>query len=171
MNLYDATVPIFTKHLRGLEAWFDKAVAYAEAKGFDPEVLIQSRLAPDQYSVVGQVQTTCDAAKYCVAKMTGKHAPTNPDTEKTMAELRQRIRVTVEFLATFSRQDFVECEDRVVSHEWMQGKTIRAGDYLDHVALPNFHFHLTMAYAIFRHNGVPLGINDYLNELPFRTAS
>jgi len=28
--------------------------------------------------------------------------------------------------------------------------------------LPNFYFHITMAYAILRHTGVPLGKMDYL---------
>ena len=169
MNLYDATIPIFTKHLRGLDSWLEKAVAYAEARRFDPEVLTLARLAPDQYPLVGQIQTACDAAKYCAAKMTGKDAPANPDTEKTLAELRRRIQVTVDFLAPFKPADFVDCEARAVTHEWMQGKTMKAGDYLDHVALPNFHFHLTLAYAILRHNGVPLGIDDYLVQLPFRS--
>jgi hypothetical protein len=168
MNLYDATIPIFTKYLRNLERWIDKATAYAAQKKFDPENFVQARLAIDQYPFAGQVQSTCDAAKFCAAKMTGKDAPSDPDTEKTLAELRARVRKTVEYLATFKPQDFVGCEDRPCQHRWMEGKSMRGGDYLDHYALPTFHFHLTIAYSILRHNGVDVGIDDFLGDLPLR---
>ena len=42
------------------------------------------------------------------------------------------------------------------------------GDYFLEHALPNFFFHLTTAYAILRHNGVPVGKRDYLGALSLR---
>jgi hypothetical protein len=36
------------------------------------------------------------------------------------------------------------------------------------MALPNFYFHLTTAYAILRHNGVPLGKMEYIGSLNVR---
>ena len=97
--------------------------------------------------------------------MTGKEGPAHPDTEKTLPEIRARLETVIAYLATFSREDFVGCEDRRCSHQWMQGKAVRAGDYLDQYALQNFHFHCTTAYAILRHNGVPLGKMDYITQL------
>ena len=44
---------------------------------------------------------------------------------------------------------------------WLRGR-----DYLAEVAVPNFFFHATMAYAILRHNGVALGKMDYIGSLP-----
>jgi hypothetical protein len=167
MNLYDATVPIFTKLLTNVDKWFDKAAALADAKKFDVDILAGSRLAPDQYSLVRQIQSACDQAKFTVAKLTGKEAPSHPDTEKTMAELRQRVRTVLDYVATFKREDFNGAGERPCSHAWMGGKSMRGGDYLDHLALPNFHFHLTTAYAILRHNGVDLGKSDYIVDLPF----
>jgi uncharacterized protein len=167
MNLYDATVPVFTKLLSNVNKWLDKAGALADAKKFDVDVLVHARLAPDQYSFVRQIQAACDQAKYTVAKLTGKEPPSHPDTEKTVAEIRQRIRAIVDYLGTFKREDFVGAEDRRCGHSWMGGKSMRGGDYLDHFALPNFHFHLTTAYDILRHNGVEVGKSDYMVELPF----
>lgn len=169
MNLYDATVPIFTKQLKAVERWLDKGAAHADAKKFDPEILINARLAPDQYPFTRQIQSACDQAKFTCAKMTGKEAPSHPDTEKTIAEVRQRVRTVIEYLATFKREDFNGCEDRLCSHTWMGGKQMRAGDYLDHLALPNFYFHMTTAYSILRHQGVELGKTDYITELPFKS--
>jgi uncharacterized protein len=168
MNLYDATVPIFTKLLGNVERWLDKATAYAEHKKFDPEILMTARLAPDQYPFLRQVTSACDQAKFAVARLTGKQPPAHPDTEQTIAELRARLRTVIDYLKTYQPDDFVGAEDRPCAASWMSGK-MRGGDYLDHFALPNFHFHLTTAYAILRHNGVDLGKDDYTGELPFRS--
>jgi uncharacterized protein len=168
MNLYDATVPIFTKLLGNVNSWLDKAAAFADHKKFDVQILLDSRLAPNQYSFIRQVQAACDQAKWTVAKMSGKEGPSHPDTEKTIGELRQRLQTVLTYLGTFSRADFEGCEERAVSHQWMQGKAVRAGDYLDHFALPNFHFHMTTAYAILRHNGLDLGKRDYVHSLPLQ---
>jgi uncharacterized protein len=169
MNLYDATVPIFTKLLKGVEKWLDKATAVAEAKKFDVDILAGARLAPDQYSLVRQIQSACDQAKFTVAKLAGQEPPKHPDTEKTIADIRQRLRGVIEYLGTFKREDFAGAEERPCSHSWMGGKVLRGGDYLDHFALPNFYFHLVTAYDILRHNGVDVGKMDYIVELPFRT--
>ncbi|MDQ3336422.1 MAG: DUF1993 domain-containing protein [Myxococcota bacterium] len=167
MILYDATIPVFTKLLNGVNGWLDKAGAYADSKKFDAQVLMTARLAPDQYPFIGQIQGACDQAKFTVAKLTGKDAPSHPDTEKTVAELRARIKTCVDYLGTFKREDFKGAEDRLCGHTWMGGKMMRGGDYLDHFALPNFHFHLTTAYSILRHNGLSLGKTDYVVDLPF----
>jgi hypothetical protein len=168
MNLYDATVPIFTKLLSNVDKWLDKAAAHAAARKFDVDVLAGARLAPDQYPFVRQIQSACDQAKYAVAKLAGKEPPAHPDTEKTIAEIRQRIRTVVDYMATFKREEFNGAEERACSHAWMGGKSMRGDDYLHHLTLPNFHFHLTTAYDILRHNGVDLGKMDYLVDLPLR---
>ncbi len=166
MNLYDATVPIFTKFLGRIPLWLDKAVADGTARKFDPEQLLQARLAPDQYPLLRQIQAACDQAKFTVAKLAGKEAPSHPDTEVTIADIRARVQTAIDYLATFTPEDFVGSEERRCGHSWMGGKTMRGGDYLDHFALANFHFHLTTAYAILRHNGVDVGKIDYVAPLP-----
>jgi len=42
-------------------------------------------------------------------------------------------------------------------------KLVYPSNLLDFV-YPNFHFHLTTAYAILRHNGVELGKMDYIGD-------
>jgi uncharacterized protein len=166
MNLYDATIPIFVKMLTNAEGWLGKAAAMATQKKFDADVFMQMRLAPDMYPLARQLQSACDTAKFAAAKMTGKEAPSHPDTEKTLEELRARVRTCISYLETFAPKDFVGCEDRRCGHQWMGGKSMRAGDYLDHFVLPNFHFHMTTAYGILRHNGVEVGKMSYLGDLP-----
>src|SRR5687767_6143096 len=129
MNLYDATVPVFTHKLQGILGWLDKAVAYADSKKFDPEVLLNARLAPDQFAFTRQVQIACDNAKGIVARLGGKDVPAHADTEKTVEDLRARVQKTLDFIATFKPEDFVGAEERNISLSFWQGKSMRGGDY------------------------------------------
>jgi hypothetical protein len=161
-------IRLFAKTLENLEKWMDKAGEHAKARSFDVDVLAQARLAPDQFAFAQQVQAGCDQAKYAAAYLGGKPAPSHPDTEKTFAELRERIRKCTGFLATVQEKDLAAADDRKVAPPWLGGRWLRGGEYLAHVAVPNFFFHMTMAYAILRHNGVPLGKMDYIGGLPTR---
>ena len=161
-------IRLFTKTLENLEKWMDKAEEYAKARSFEVDVLAQARLAPDQFEFVRQVQSTCDQAKYAAAYLGGRQAPSHPDTEQTFAELRARIRKCIEFLGSVEEKDFAGAEERKVAPPWLGGRWLRGGDYLVHVAVPNFFFHATMSYAILRHNGVELGKMDYVGGLPTR---
>ena len=163
-----ATIAQFVKMLDNLDRWLVAGVAYAEQRKFPPDVLAQSRLAPDQYELVRQVQSACDQAKYAAAYLAGKPPPSHPDTEKTFAELRQRIQKCLAYLETIRAKDLTGAEERKVAPPWLNGKWLRGDDYLVHLAIPNFFFHATMAYAILRHNGVDLGKMDYIGSLPVK---
>lgn len=165
---HEDAIRLFAKTLRNLERCMDKASAHAKAKSFDVDVLAQARLAPDQFSLAQQIQAACDQAKYAAAYLGGKTAPSHPDTERTFAELRQRIETCLAFVESVHGPDFAGSEERKVAPPWLGGKWLRGDDYLIHVALPNFFFHATTAYAILRHNGVELGKMDYIGSLPTR---
>jgi hypothetical protein len=168
MNLYDATVPVFTAHLRAIDKWLDKAVAYADTKKFDAEHLMHARLAPDQYPFVRQVQAACDQAKWCCSKLCGKEGPSHPDTEKSIADVRARLKTVIDYLATFKREEFAGAEDRICRHQWMpEGIGVRGADYVAQVVFPNFHFHCATAYAILRNNGIDVGKMDYITSINF----
>lgn len=154
------------KMLRNLDTWLGKAVEHARSKSFEADVLVRARLAPDQYSLDRQVQSACDAAKVAAAYLSGKEPPKHPDTEKTVDELRKRIATCVGYLETFKETDFAGAADRKVAPPWLHGKWLRGEDYLQQVAIPNCLFHVTTAYSILRHNGVPLGKGDYIGSLP-----
>jgi len=168
MSLYLASVPQLRSVLVAMESWLDKAVVHAQSKGFDPEDLLSARLAPDQYPLLRQIQAACDAAKFAAARLTGREAPKHPDTESTLAEIRARLRAVIGYLGDFADKDFEGASARVVELSFMPGKGMLAGDYLNQMALPNFYFHATHAYAILRHNGVALGKIDFITALTLR---
>jgi hypothetical protein len=163
---HDDVIRLFAKTLQNLEQWMEKAETHAKAKNFEVDVLAQSRLAPDMFEFVRQVQSACDQAKYAAAYLGGKPAPSHPDTEQTFAELRQRIDKCRNFLGTVQKEDLAGADERKVAPPWLGGRWLRGHDYLVHMAVPNFFFHATMAYAILRHNGVELGKMDYIGSFP-----
>ena len=164
ISMYTASVPVFKNMLGNLNHILDKAQAHAEAKKFDPAVLVESRLAPDMLPFKKQVQIACDASKNGLARLSGVEAPKFEDNEATLAELKSRIRKTLDFLDSVPRAKVDGCEDKDITFPAGRDvtRTLKGEAYLLNVALPNLFFHVTTAYAILRHNGVELGKGDYL---------
>jgi hypothetical protein len=169
--MYIEAIGQMKKMLAQLGKWLDAATAFAQSKKFDPNVFLTLRLAPDQFPFVKQVQTACDTAKLVAARLAGKEAPSHPDTEQTLDELRARIASVVAYLEGFSAANFQAASSRVITQPRWEGKVMSGADYFLEHGQPNFFFHLTHAYAILRHNGVGLGKRDYLGPLSQRVPT
>src|SRR5687767_6904653 len=105
--VHETMIPQFVKMMKNLSACLDKGAKYAETKKFDFEVLLNSRLAPDQFNLTKQIQIVCDTAKLATARLANKEAPSHPDTEKTFAEVKARISSVISYLQEFKEKDFV----------------------------------------------------------------
>lgn len=162
-DIYDASVPVLAAQLAALSKILAKAEAHAAAKGFKPEALLQARLAPDMHPLPNQIQIASDAAKGLGARLAGVEVPSFPDTETTFPELQTRIEKTLAFLKGLDRAAFAGADEKEIvikagGNEWkMPGR-----QFLATFALPNFFFHVTIAYALLRHNGVEIGKRDFL---------
>jgi hypothetical protein len=171
MSFTYACVQQMKKSLGQLDHCLEKTTKYAAAKPFDPNVLVTARLAPDQFALSRQVQSSCDTLKFAAARLSGKEAPSNPDTEQSIDELRARIKTTVAHLDTYKADDFAGAENKTIVMPRREGKTLKGSDYLLEYAIPNFYFHVVSAYAILRHNGVDVGKSDYLGALSLKSPA
>jgi hypothetical protein len=145
----------------------DKGVAYAETKKFDSTVLVNARLAPDMFPLSRQVQIASDMVKNGVARLAGQDAPKFEDNEKTMDELKARIAKTIDYIRSVPASAFEGSEDRDIKIPLRDRSIEMKGlPYARNWVLPNFYFHLTMVYALLRHNGVDLGKLDFLGPMP-----
>ena len=165
LSMYNLSVPVFTRGLGQLAHLLDKGLAHATAEKIDPATLIGAQLAPDMFTLARQVQSASDASKLAVARIAGITAPSFPDTETTFEELQARIAKTLDFFETVDRSQLEGSEARPVvvktrGHELQ----FTAERYLMQFALPNFFFHVTTAYGVLRHSGVPVGKLDYLGS-------
>jgi hypothetical protein len=166
ITMYSASVPVFVQMLGNLNGWIDKAEAHAASKKFDPVVLVGVRLAPDMLPLKTQVQIACDAAKFCVARLSGVDAPKFDDNEATLADLRERVKATIAYLESVPAAKIDGSDDKEISVPRRDGPIIMTGEaYLKRFALPTFFFHVTTMYALLRHNGVEVGKRDYLGPL------
>lgn len=168
--IYELVVPQFIKMLGNLTSILDEADKFATEKKFDVGVLLQSRLAPDQFNLIRQVQVACDTAKLGVARLTDteKDAPAHADDEQTLAEIGARIASVAAYLKGFPPDAFAKSADRRITQPRWKGKTLSGQEFLIQHVIPNFYFHVTMVHAILRHNGVGIGKSSYLGAMPFR---
>lgn len=166
MTMHTASAPVFARMLRNMSSWLEKAEQHAATRKFDPQILMQARLAPDMLPFVKQVQIACDAAKFAIARISGVEAPGFADEEATLAELRDRIARTIAYVESVPASSLDGTDAKEVTVPRRDGSMTMTGEnYLKGFALPNFYFHATTTYALLRHNGVELGKPDFLGKL------
>ncbi|HEY6632494.1 MAG TPA: DUF1993 domain-containing protein [Rhizobiaceae bacterium] len=165
VSIYDVSVPVFAERLRALALVLTRAEANAAERKIDPQVFLVARLAPDMYPLSRQVQVATDHAKGAPSRLAGREVPRYEDNEATFSELHQRIKKTLDYLATFRREEFEGAETRTITMK-LGGRDLETSGltYLLSMAMPNFYFHVTTAYDILRHNGVPLSKRNFLGR-------
>jgi hypothetical protein len=163
LSLYDVSIPLYRNMLRNVQAMLDKAEAHAREKGDDVAHYLETRLAEDMLPLSRQIQMISDAAKGGAARLAAATPPSMPDVETTWAELKERIAKTLAYVDSIKREDVDGGEDRTIELQF-PGNTMKftPRDFIFNFSIPNFLFHVTTAYGLLRHKGVPLGKMDFL---------
>ena len=164
ISMYTASVPVLVQMLDSLSDVLNKAEAHATEKNIAPEIFLQSRLFPDMFALVRQVQIAADFAKGVAGRLAGADLPAYEDNEQSFADLQQRIAKTKTFIQSLDVVQFEGSEDReiVLRPGTPKEKKLTGHAYLLNYGLPQFFFHVTTTYAILRHQGVALGKKDFM---------
>lgn len=163
ISMFQASVPVFIRALNNLAGILEKGVAHAKARKIEEAVLLNSRLFPDMFPLVRQVQIATDTARSGAARLAGAEFPTYEDNETTFAALTTRIQNTVKYLETLQPTQIDGSEDKTISWQSRSStKSMQGQPYLFNHLLPNVYFHVTTAYDILRHNGIEVGKKDFL---------
>ncbi|MDB5704709.1 MAG: hypothetical protein JWN66_1825 [Sphingomonas bacterium] len=162
-QLYDLTVPVFLRGFHAMSGFLAKGEAFAAEKGIDPAELLTARLFEDMAPLTGQVQRVSDGTRFCLVRLGGVENVPMPDEEASFADLQDRIAKTVAFLKSVPREAIDGKEEAKIELK-LPNRTLEftGSSYVLGFALPNFYFHVTTAYAILRHKGVPIGKMDFL---------
>lgn len=161
--IFDYTIPAIMRALRVVDAYLDRLQARIDAGQLAEGTVLAARLAPDMLPFVDQIRLVTENAKNGPARLTGKFAPLYNEVDTTIAQLKARVARTRHYVQSFRPVDFLGAEERKVNQSFRQvGYSMRGGDYLREVLLPNFYFHVTAAHAILRTLGVDIGKADYL---------
>src|SRR5246127_5670966 len=163
--MYHQVISQCVHMLKNLESWLDKAEERAAVKEFDVGVLMAGRLAPDMKPFIYQVQSACDYVKAGAAWLSGQTPPKHEDNEHTIDEVRARIRKTVAFAESVTEAQYAGAAERKVSLSWAPGKVLGDEVYLVDLTIRNCFFHIGMAFAFLRHNGVDVGKMDFLGPI------
>ena len=164
ISMSSASLPVCTRMLTNLHHILGKAEQFVDAKKIDPTALTTYRLSPDMLPFTRQILIACDAVKNGVARLGGLEAPKFDDTEASLAQLKDRIQKTLDFIATVPPSAIDGTEDKEITFPAGPGKTrtLKGQDYLNGWMMPTMYFHITTAYSLLRHNGVEVGKIDYL---------
>lgn len=165
MHLYDVSIAPLVRNLQNLKHILQQGELYAEQKKVEPEVILNSRLSIDMYPLTRQVQLVSDMSKGAGARLAGLEIPQYADNETSFEMLYARIDKTIDFLSQIQPAQLEGAESKeVVLTIRKIDLTFTGLDYLQKWAMPNVYFHITTAYNILRHIGVPLGKTDYLGQ-------
>jgi hypothetical protein len=164
-TIYDASVSPLVYMLENLAHVLKVGEEHAAGNNLPARDYLEARLAPDMYPLIKQVQIATDMSKGCGGRLAGAEIPRYEDNETSFAELQARIARTVAFLKGLDAAAFAGAEDRHVTLKFPNAEFNFSGkDYVNNFAIPNVYFHITMAYAILRNKGVPLGKPDFLGR-------
>src|SRR5437588_6893428 len=114
LSMTNVGITSFLNTLGALSKILDKAAAHCAAKKIDQVVLLQTRLTPDMFPLVKQVQLACDFAKNTLGRLTGE-PPKFPDDEKTIDELNARIGKTIDYVKSFRPEQIDGAEAQEVT--------------------------------------------------------
>jgi len=164
--LYDAAIPTFIRGLKNLSNMLEKGQAFAAAQGMELSELLDARLIDDMASLTKQVQMTTDTAKFVAVRVGQIENDPWADDEASFADVQARVAKAIAFLQAASPDGFEGREDATVVLTTPSGDIPFTGsNYVHGFAIPNFFFHLSMAYALLRMKGVPLGKLDFLGAI------
>jgi hypothetical protein len=115
------------------------------------------------FALARQVQIATDMAKGGIARLAGVEIPKYEDTETTLEALQERLAKTIAFIESVPAAAIEGSDDKtIVITAGPRELTFTGQSYLLSWVLPNVIFHVTTAYDILRHNGVPVGKRDFL---------
>ncbi len=166
ITMSGASKPALIQMLSALSANLGKAEGFAAQRKFDPAVLFSYRLAPDMFPLSRQVQTACDFAKGMTSRLAGREVPKWEDNEKSLDDLKARIKKTIDYVKSIADAEIDGSEGRDINLTiGGQPMALKGQAYLVNMALPNFYFHVTAAHAILRHAGVEIGKRDFMGSI------
>ena len=165
ISMYQASAPVFAKTLGNLKTILEKAAAHAAAKKIDESAFLTARLFPDMLPFTRQIHIATDFGRGTCARLAGAEPPSIDENEKSFAELISRIDRSIDYIKSLKAPAIDGSEGREIVRQ-VRGApvTFTGQNYLLKYALPNFYFHVSMAYALLRQGGVEIGKMDFIGS-------
>lgn len=155
-------VGAFSRGLDTLAHLLNTGAAFAKAQGATEAELLDWRLAPEMFNLRQQAQAVIRFAAQWPARAAGLEVPAGLEGETSLADLLAAIQATKAGLAALTPEQFAGRDEATATISLGEMEpTFTIGQWMPGFAAPNFYFHLSMAYAILRQRGVPVGKRDF----------
>ncbi|MBK1865841.1 DUF1993 family protein [Aestuariivirga sp. YIM B02566] len=151
--------------LDNLGGILDKAEAHVTAAKTDPVPLLEARLHPDMFSLIQQLQYALFIPVEFARHFHDGEPPKVGYEEANLADVRAGMKLAQAYLGGVAPERMDAQADLIVPVFFDARQGLTTEDYASRIIMPDFYFHVTVAYAILRHAGVPLGKRDFLGKL------
>ncbi len=170
LSFYEISVPTYQQFLRALIGVLDKGEKHCTEKGIDPASLFAARLAEDMQPLAFQIMMALGHSAGAVAAIRGQQR-SRPSGVDTFAGAKKAIEDALAELEAIKPADLEDAATKVVELKF-PGRELKFHGlgYLQSYAMPQFFFHVTTAYDILRHKGVPIGKRDFLGRIQLLTT-
>ena len=156
---------IARKNFAHLLGTLDHIVSKAEAAGLADSVL-EEKLTEDMFSLELQFRVALNQVLLALNHVGGIVAPLEDAPYRSLAEVRQRI-AAIRMKTEQVDAGVWAAPDAIVDLTLPNGVRflMSAEDDIQDWIMPNFYFHVTMAYALLRRAGLELGKMDFLPHM------
>ncbi|GAB5458369.1 MAG: DUF1993 family protein [Henriciella sp.] len=155
VSLFECTVPVLQHYLDQIDC------VLKSLTNKSPNAL-EARNTPRTFSAAEHLRTAQSFALRAVFPTIGKQTPRFKCTQTNYDALMLRNIEAKAILSTVSTKDFEFAKSGLVEHKAGDAELSQSqADYVLRFAMPNFFFHLSMAYSILQMAKVPLGKNAF----------
>jgi uncharacterized protein len=151
---YTLVIEFSTLRLKALLSLLETAQIQAQEKGMNDADILGLRIAADMFPFAKQIQIATDNAKGMASRLARKENPVYADTETTLDELKSRITKTIDYLATFTPEDFKDADTAEARFPYFPGLHMVGEWYLL----------IVTTYSILRHHGFAVWKVDYMGK-------
>ena len=161
MTLYDLAMPTYHNMLKAIDRYLAKAAEH----GADDSIL-QERLYEDMHPLSTQIRFACNLPFEGLQRLTGTQFTSLEDDPASLETARKMIAEALDRLHTYDAVSFPE-PDTMMVLDLPNGMLfdLTTEQYLREYSFPNFYFHTSMAYAILRMKGVPIGKMEVMGHM------
>jgi hypothetical protein len=160
--LYALTIPVFCRGLENLQKIIVKAEKHAKQNDIAMETLLNARLHPNMFTLLQQIQYACFLSIDFARHFSDVEPPRVGYDETNLAELKASIAQSIKYLKAIKALGFRQRENDMLPVFFDEKLGLPADLHAARITVPDFFFHVTTAYCILRHSGVPLGKGDFL---------
>lgn len=171
ISFYESSITPITRTLTSLKGILAEGHKFALSEGIDEQEMLSMKLFDNMFDLKTQIGTIYFLAIHQGAMLVAGLAASNINqSPASFADLDENISVMLSDLAKIDPESYNAKISDPVALALPMGKALfeSAEQQMSQWVIPHLYFHVTTAYDILRHNGVPLTKSHFLGKIDMR---